>query len=90
MLILSVLSENEATRFNAIGKAIPDLSPKVLSETLKGLEKDGLIHRHIYPEVPPRVEYSLTQLGKSLMPHINALISWAVDNYETIASRSSN
>jgi len=86
MLILFVLSENEATRFNAIGKAIPDLSPKVLSETLKNLERDGLIRRHIYAEVPPKVEYSLTELGKSLMPHLKALITWAIDNYDTITA----
>lgn len=84
MLILFVLAENDTTRFNAIGRAIPDLSPKVLSESLKGLEKDGLINRHIYAEVPPRVEYSLSALGKSLMPHLNTLTLWALENYDTI------
>ena len=57
MLVLCVLAENEATRFNAIGKAIPDISPKVLSDTLKNLEADGLISRKLYAEIPPRVEY---------------------------------
>ncbi|MDE6654150.1 MAG: helix-turn-helix transcriptional regulator [Muribaculaceae bacterium] len=84
LLVLCVLSENESTRFNEINKAIPDISPKVLTETLKGLESDGLISRHLYPEIPPRVEYSLTGLGRSLMPHINALIAWALDNYDKI------
>lgn len=80
MLILCVLSENEATRFNTISKAIPDISPKVLTETLKNLEADGLIRRKLYAEIPPRVEYSLTELGQSLIPILNNLISWALDN----------
>ena len=76
MLILCVLSENETTRFREIGKAIPDISPKVLTETLRNLESDGLISRTLYAEIPPRVEYSLTPLGKSLIPHISGLIEW--------------
>ncbi|MBU3836953.1 MAG: helix-turn-helix transcriptional regulator [Candidatus Phocaeicola faecigallinarum] len=87
MLILCILSENEATRFNSISKAIPDISPKVLTETLKSLEADGLISRKIYAEVPPKVEYSLTELGKSLIPILNNLISWAIDNSEYITKR---
>ena len=81
MLILCVLSENQATRFNAIGRAIPDISPKVLTETLKNLEASGLVSRHIHAEIPPRVEYSLTPLAHTLMPHLTALISWAMDQY---------
>lgn len=85
MLILCVLAENESTRFNAIGKAIPDISPKVLTETLKSLEHDGLIQRRQYSEIPPRVEYSLTELGRSLMPHITGLITWALDHFSDFA-----
>lgn len=84
MLILCVLSENTATRFNEIGKAIPDISPKVLTETLKNLEADGLVSRRLYAEMPPRVEYSLTDLGMSLMPLITNLIKWAMENYGQI------
>ena len=62
MLILCILAENQAIRFNTIGKAIPDISPKMLTETLKNLETDGLVKRKVYAEVPPRVEYSLTDL----------------------------
>ncbi len=87
ILILCVLSENEATRFSVIGKAIPDISSKVLAETLKSLENDGLIDRRVYAEIPPRVEYSLTELGKSLMPHIEGLIAWAVENFSQIVDR---
>lgn len=81
ILILFVLSENDRTRFNAIGKAIPDISPKVLAATLKSLEADGLVSRHLYAEIPPRVEYALTDLGKSLMPHLTGLVAWAIDHF---------
>lgn len=87
MLVLCILAENETTRFSAISKAIPDISPKVLSDTLKKLEHDHLIVRYIYAEIPPRVEYSLTALGKSLMPVIGALISWSMENYEAITGK---
>lgn len=87
MLILCVLAENDTTRFNAIGKAIPDISPKVLSDTLRNLEADGLISRKLYAEIPPRVEYSLTDLGKSLMPVLGQLISWAMTNFDKMPRR---
>lgn len=82
MLILCVLAENPSTRFNAISKAIPDISPKVLTETLKGLERDGIVRRKVYAEVPPKVEYSLTELGHSLMPHLQGIIGWAMENFD--------
>ncbi len=85
MLVLCVLAENEATRFNAIGKAIPDISPKVLTDTLKSLEADGLVLRTLYAEIPPRVEYSLTDLGRSLMPLLEQLIEWAMLNFNRIS-----
>ncbi len=84
MLVLCILWENKATRFNAIGKAIPDISPKVLTETLKNLETDGLVKRKVYAEIPPKVEYSLTPTGKSLMPHIHNLIAWALDHFDRV------
>ena len=52
------------------------------SQTLKRLEQIGLISRQVYPEVPPRVEYSLTARGQSLMPHVSALIGWALENFD--------
>lgn len=82
MLVLCVVAENETTRFSAIGKALPDISPKVLTETLKNLESLGMISRQVYAEIPPRVEYSLTGLGLSLMPLLGELIAWALDNYD--------
>lgn len=86
MLVLCVLAKNEATRFNAIGKAIPDISPKVLTDTLKNLERDNLVSRSVYAEIPPRVEYSLTELGRSLMPVIGNIISWAIENFEKVTN----
>lgn len=88
MLVLCVLAENEATRFNEISKAVPDISPKVLTETLKNLEGSGLISRKLYAEVPPRVEYSLTETGRSLMLHIGNLVGWALENFETITKNN--
>lgn len=81
MLALCVLAENDVTRFNELSKAIPDISPKVLTETLKNLEAYGLVSRTLYSEIPPRVEYALTDLGRSLIPHIVGLIDWAIVHY---------
>lgn len=91
MLVLCVLAENGETRFNAIGKAIPDISPKVLTETLKNLEADGYVIRKMYAEIPPKVEYSLSGLGRSLMVVIKELIAWTTEHYEEIElNRKSN
>ncbi|MDR3143213.1 MAG: helix-turn-helix transcriptional regulator [Tannerellaceae bacterium] len=88
ILILWNLNENGTTRFNELYRKIPDISQKMLTATLRTLEKDGLITRKLYPEIPPRVEYSLTNTGISLIPHIQALINWALQNKERIlASR---
>ena len=87
MLVLCILAENPCTRFNALGKAIPDISPKVLSDTLKNLESDGLVSRKLYAEIPPRVEYSLTPLGESLMPLVSNLITWAIDHYDKFPAK---
>jgi DNA-binding HxlR family transcriptional regulator len=64
-------------RYTEIRKAVPDISQKMLSCTLKQLEQDHLIKRKAYAEIPPRVEYSLTELGQSLMPIIGQMIEWA-------------
>ncbi len=77
-------SEEKALRFNELQRKIPDISKKMLSSTLRTLEDDGYVTRTVYPEVPPKVEYTLTLRAKSLLPHINALIAWAAENQEAI------
>ena len=72
-LVILVLNEEEKLRFNEIHKVIGDISQKMLTVTLRSLEADGLVSRKVYPEIPPRVEYKLTDLGKSLVPHISSL-----------------
>jgi len=67
-------------RFGEIAVRIPNISRKVLTEQLKELEADGLIHREQFKEIPPRVEYSLTDLGKSLSSVIQELEKWGVEN----------
>ncbi|MDE6049454.1 MAG: helix-turn-helix transcriptional regulator [Paramuribaculum sp.] len=88
ILVLCILSENPATRFSEISKAIPDISSKVLSDTLKNLENNRLIARKLYAEIPPRVEYSLTPLGKSLMPILGNLIGWAIENFNKFPEKN--
>lgn len=84
LLVILVLSENEPIRYNELRRKIPDISSRVLSNTLRILEADGLINRRFYQEVPPRVEYSLTDTGKSLVPIIIKLTEWAQNNMKTI------
>lgn len=84
MLVLYTLETDEAKRFKELQRNIPDISQKMLTATLKILEADGLVKREAFAEVPPRVEYSLSDKGKTLLPHINALLSWATDNMDDI------
>lgn len=67
---------NQTLRYSELQKLLPQASPKMLSQQLKELEQDGLIHRELYPVVPPKTEYSLTKLGKSLTPIILAIYQW--------------
>ncbi len=80
MLVIFTLENNCCLRFKELQRCIPDISQKMLTATLKTLEADGLVLRKAFPEVPPRVEYSLTDKGKILLPHIDGLLSWAMDN----------
>lgn len=74
----------EKVRFKELQKAIPDISQKMLTVTLRTLEEDGYVTRTVYAEVPPRVEYALTPRTRSLLPHINSLISWALEHKDEI------
>ncbi len=80
MTILYTLSEFGVVRFNEMRRYIGNVSFKTLSATLKELERDGLVHREEYPQVPPKVEYSLTPRGKSLMPILDGMCQWGEDN----------
>ena len=71
-------------RFKELQRGIPDISQKMLTVTLRTLEDDGYVTRTVYPEVPPRVEYALTARTRSLLPHVNALIEWAMENKDAI------
>jgi len=88
--VLIILTLNEGTlRFSKVKKAIPDISQRMLTFTLRHLERDGLVNRKMYMTVPPRVEYSLTNLGKSFSVKANLLVEWADTNRPKIdASRS--
>lgn len=71
-------------RFKELQREIPDISQKMLTVTLRTLEEDGYVTRTVFPEVPPRVEYALTARAHSLLPHINLLIGWALENREAV------
>ena len=71
-------------RFNELLKSLPGLSQKVLTDNLRAMEKDGIITRTVYPEVPPRVEYALSELGESMRPIIKALEIWGTDYQELV------
>ena len=76
MTILYTLMEFEVVRFNEMKKYIKEISYKTLSSTLKELEADQLINRKEYPQIPPKVEYSLTERGKSLIPILDGMCEW--------------
>ena len=84
ILILLLLSEKNTMRFNELHKGIATISQKMLTVTLKNLEADGLVNRKVYAQIPPKVEYTLSPRGKSLIPHITNLVNWAKENYTGI------
>ena len=88
MLVLYQLhvSETGILRFNEMRRMMTDCSQKMLSQTLKNLEQSHLVHREVYPEVPPRVEYSLTDTGRSLMPVLTDLIAWGQQHFKDVVT----
>ncbi len=83
-LIIGLLAGSENRRFNELRRAIGGISQKMLTQTLRDLERDGLVKRTIYAEIPPRVEYSLTSLGRTLCDPINALREWAQHHLQDV------
>ncbi len=84
LVVLLKVSEHEPVRFNELYRAIPSLSEKVLSQVLRQLYSDGILDRRLYPDVPPRVEYSVSVFGRTLLPHVQRLIEWGRENFDAI------
>ena len=83
VLVVQTLGEG-ARRFNELRREIPSVSQRMLTLTLRNLERDGLVNRTVTPSIPPRVDYELTELGRSLQKPICGLATWAMDNVEAI------
>ncbi len=79
LLILRDLIYNNSMRFTEILKSVPAISKKVLTDNLRALENDGIIDREVFPETPPRVTYSLSELGETLKPIFDAMYDWGAD-----------
>lgn len=82
-LFISLLGDRPH-RFGELRRAVPDISQRMLTQTLRDLQRDGLVSRHVHPTVPPSVEYRLTPLGCSLLEPLGQLIRWAVANHGEI------
>lgn len=79
LLVVQTLADG-SMRFNELRRAIPSVSQRMLTLTLRNLERDGLVNRTVTPVIPPRVDYELTELGRSLQKPICGLVSWSMDN----------
>ncbi|MCQ2222124.1 MAG: helix-turn-helix transcriptional regulator [Prevotella sp.] len=91
LLVLYNLQHREPVRFKELQRQIPDISQKSLTQTLRTLEEDGFVHREVFAEVPPRVEYNLTPRAYSFLPLVENMIRWAKENMEDIiADRERN
>ncbi len=84
ILVIFTLEQFPVMRFGELQRTIPDISQKMLTVTLRTLEQDGIVRRKVYAQIPPKVEYSLTERGLSLLPHLNSLIHWAKEQMEDI------
>ncbi|OIQ90577.1 putative HTH-type transcriptional regulator YybR [mine drainage metagenome] len=88
-VVLSLDLLGGRARFSALERAIPGISQRMLSVTLKTLERDGMVVREVFPEVPPRVEYEMTKLGKSLLGPMQGLVDWAKTNWTQVREAQS-
>jgi DNA-binding HxlR family transcriptional regulator len=84
--LLILLLTDEPKRFSMLQRSIQGISQKMLTQTLRRLERDGLISRTLYPEVPLRVEYALTPLGETLCAPISALVNWAEEHIDEVSA----
>src|SRR5205809_2039228 len=78
--VIHVLGDAGTLRFNELRSEVEGISQRMLTVTLRGLERDGIVARTVYPEVPPRVEYALTPLGATLRQLVRALVAWSADH----------
>ncbi len=83
-LTIGILAQAEQRRFNELRRMIGGISQKMLTQTLRDLERDGLVKRTIFPEIPPRVEYALTPLGKTLCGPLGSITQWAHDHMDEV------
>lgn len=90
LLVLYNLQHREPVRFKELQRQIPDISQKSLTQTLRTLEEDGFVSREVFPEVPPRVEYSLTPRALSFLPLVENMINWAKENMDEIIKDRTN
>jgi DNA-binding HxlR family transcriptional regulator len=88
VLVVTTLGEGPR-RFNELRREIPSVSQRMLTLTLRNLERDGLVSRTVTPTIPPRVDYELTRLGQSLLQPITGLAQWALENVDTIHAAQS-
>lgn len=84
-LIVMALAQ-KPMRFSELHRVMPDISKRMLTQTLRGLERDGLATRHVFPTKPPSVEYRLSPLGSSVLPSLRGLVDWAEANFGAIAA----
>ena len=84
LLMHHIMHHPEPMRFSDLRKAIPDISQKVLTSTLRNLEADGFIVRRVYAQVPPRTDYALTPRAHSFMNACRPMVQWAIDNFAAI------
>lgn len=90
LLVLYTLESTGTMRFNDIHRAIPDISQKMLTTTLKSMESDGLVTRKVIPAVPVKVEYTLTERALSLMPLLDQLLGWSLEHFNEILTDRQN
>lgn len=88
-VILYHLKEAKVVRFGELKRFMPDVTQQMLTNQLRELEADGIIHREVYRQVPPKVEYSLTELGRSLRPILDELCKWGVMYEQRLGGRKS-
>lgn len=84
-LLLMALAERPY-RFGELRRLVPDISQRMLTQTLRDLQRDGYVHREVFPTTPPSVEYSLTDLGRSMYGAIEHMLHWAENNYANVAA----